>query len=139
MKIRNLIYYFSFILILIYSNSKAETILFDSKNIKIEENGNMIFATKGKARIPSNNLIIEGDKFIYNKSISELIVIDDVKYFDSENNIYIESQKIVYNEIENTIFSKKMFYDAISNWWLIISRVIDVKLLVVVVYPKTLA
>ena len=48
MKIRNLIYYFSFILILIYSNSKAETILFDSKNIKIEENGNMIFATKGK-------------------------------------------------------------------------------------------
>ncbi len=110
MKIRNLIYYFSFILILIYSNSKAETILFDSKNIKIEENGNMIFATKGKARIPSNNLIIEGDKFIYNKSISELIVIDDVKYFDSENNIYIESQKIVYNEIENTIFSKNQTF-----------------------------
>ena len=26
-------------------------------NIKIEENGNMIFATKGEAKIPSNNLI----------------------------------------------------------------------------------
>ena len=38
----------------------------------------------------SNNLIIEGDKFIYNKEISELIVIDDVKYFDNENKIYIE-------------------------------------------------
>ena len=32
----------------------------------------MIFATKGKAKIPSNNLIIEGDKFIYNKELSEL-------------------------------------------------------------------
>ena len=53
----------------------------------------MIFATKGKAKIPESNLIIEGDKFIYNKIISELVVIDNVKYFDNENKIYIESQK----------------------------------------------
>ena len=79
-------------LILINSNLKAETILFDSKNIKIEENGNMIFATEGKANIPKNNLIIEGDKFIYNKKLSELIVIDDVKYFDNENKIYAGKQ-----------------------------------------------
>jgi len=59
----------------------------------------MIFATKGQAKIPSSNLTIEGDKFIYNKIISELIVIDDVKYFDKENNIYIESDKIIYNSI----------------------------------------
>ena len=71
------------ILIFLSSNLKAETIFFDSKNIKIEDNGNMIFATKGKAKIPESNLIIEGDKFIYNKIISELVVIDNVKYFDN--------------------------------------------------------
>ena len=94
-------------------NLNAETIFFDSKNIKIEEDGNMIFATKGKANIPSSNLIIEGDKFIYDKRLSELIVIDDVKYFDKEKKIYIESQKIIYNEIDNTIFSNSDTY--ISN------------------------
>ena len=66
--------YFIFTIIaylFIASNLKANTIFFDSKNIKIEENGNMIFATNGKAIIPSNNLIIEGDKFIYNKKVND--------------------------------------------------------------------
>ena len=92
-------------LILLSSNLKAETIFFDSENIRVEEDGNMIFATRGKASIPSDNLIIEGDKFIYNKKFSELIVIDNVKYYDDEKKIYIESQKIIYNKINNTIFS----------------------------------
>ena len=109
MKIKS--FTFSIIFFLIFTSTlRADTIFFDSKNIKIEENGNMIFATKGKARIPSKNLIIEGDKFIYNKKISELIVLDDVKYFDNENNIYMESEKLIYNEIENTIFSKSETY-----------------------------
>ena len=99
-----------FILIFVGSNLKAETIFFDSKNIKIEDDGNMIFATKGNANIPSKNLIIQGDKFIYDKKISELIILDDVKYFDSENKIYIESDKVIYNEINNTIFSKNETY-----------------------------
>ncbi len=110
MKIRFFLNYILFFLFLINSNIKAETIFFDSKNIKIENEGKMIFATKGKAKIPSKNLIIEGDKFIYDKEISELIVIDDVKYFDNENKIFIESDKIIYNEIDNTIFSKSRTY-----------------------------
>ena len=110
MKNKLFINFITFVLICLGSNLKAETIFFDSKNIKIEENGNMIFATKGQAKIPSSNLVIEGDKFIYNKINSELIVIDDVKYFDDENNIYIESDKIIYNEINNTIFSKSDTY-----------------------------
>ena len=106
MRNKLLINFITFALIFLDSNLKAETIFFDSKNIKIEENGNMIFATKGQAKIPSNNLILEGDKFIYDKINSELIVIDNVKYFDNENNMYIESDKIIYNEVNNTIFSK---------------------------------
>ncbi len=113
MKTKYLINFILFLILFVSSNLKAETIIFDSKNIKIEDDGNMIFATKGKANIPSKNLTIEGDKFIYDKKISELVVLDDVKYFDNTNNIYIESQKIIYNEINNTILSKNETY--ISN------------------------
>ncbi len=110
MKIKSFLSYIFLLFFLIISNSKADTVFFDSKNIKIENEGNMIFATKGKAKIPSNNLLIEGDKFIYNKELSELIVIDDVKYFDNENNIFIESEKIIYNELNNTLFSKSQTF-----------------------------
>ncbi len=106
MKLKYFINFIILAFIFFSSNLKAETIFFDSKNIKIENDGNMIFATKGKAKIPASNLLIEGDKFIYNKEISELIIIDNVKYFDNENKIYIESQKIIYDEIKNKIFSK---------------------------------
>ncbi len=105
MKIKFIIYILLLSLSLI-SPLKAETVFFDSKNILIEENGNMYFATDGIANIPSRNLKIEGDKFIYNKQLSELTILDNVKYFDDENNIYIESQKLIYNEIDNTVFSK---------------------------------
>ena len=110
MKNKFFINFIIFALIFVTSNLKAETVFFESKNIKIEENGNMIFATKGRAIIPANDLIIEGDKFIYDKKISELIVLDSVKYYDNKNNIYIESEKIIYNEIKNTIFSKSDTY-----------------------------
>ena len=110
MKIKSLIYYIFLVLVFSNSSLKGETIFFDSNNINVEESGNMVFATKGKAKIPSSNLIIEGEKFIYDKKNSELIIIDDVKYYDVENNIYIESQKIIYNEIKNIILSKSETY-----------------------------
>ena len=56
MKIKSLINYTLFFFILINSILKADAIFFDSKNIRIEDEGNMIFATKGKAKIPSDNL-----------------------------------------------------------------------------------
>ena len=93
-------------LIIVSSNIKAETILFDSKNIKIEQNGNMIFASKGVAKIPSKNLQIEGDKFIYDKLNSELTIFDNVKYLDKENDITIKSQKLLYKELKNELFSQ---------------------------------
>ncbi len=99
-------YLYFLILIFVNSNLNAETIFFDSKNIRVEQNGNLIFASNGVANIPLNNLKIKGDKFIYDKLISELIVLDNVEYYDDEKNIYIESQKLIYNEIENKIFSK---------------------------------
>ena len=77
MKIKYSINFIIFALVFFVSNIRAETILFDSKNIKIEENGDMIFATQGKAKIPSSNLIIEGDKFIYDDMEFDIFLISE--------------------------------------------------------------
>ncbi len=114
MKIRSLIIFLISLLIL-NIEVKAETIFFDSKNIKVEENGDMIYATKGIAKIPSKNLEIKGDKFIYDKKISELIIFDDVEYFDDIKKIYIESDKLIYNELKNTIFSQSKTFIKLEN------------------------
>tara|TARA_S200000501_G_scaffold378683_1_gene442775 strand:- start:2075 stop:4471 length:2397 start_codon:yes stop_codon:yes gene_type:complete len=111
-----LVYFFLF-----NSHLIAETIFFDSKNIKIEEDGNMVYATKGKARIPSKNIEIEGDKFVYDKSNSELIVFDNVKYIDIINDISIESNKLIYNEINNTVFSYRDTFIEIGKTYEIFS------------------
>ncbi|MBD1158050.1 hypothetical protein IDG98_02450 [Pelagibacterales bacterium SAG-MED17] len=98
------------ILILIFicfnSNINAETVFFDSKNLKIEEEGNMIYATEGVVTIPLKSLKIIGDKFIYDKINSELIIFDNVQYIDKDNKIIIKSQKMIYNELTNKVFSQ---------------------------------
>ncbi len=91
--------------IFVNSNLMAETVFFDSKNIKIEDRGNMVFATQGVAKIPTKKLNIEGEKFVYDKKNSELTIFDNVKYLDKENNVIIETQKLIYNQIDNTIMS----------------------------------
>ena len=71
----------------IYSNLNAETVFFDSKNIKIDIEDNMIYATDGIAKIPTKKLKIIGEKFIYDKLKSELIIFDNVEYIDEEKNM----------------------------------------------------
>ena len=46
-----------FFFIFVNSNLNAESIIFDTKNIKIEEDGDMIFATNGIAKIPLKNYL----------------------------------------------------------------------------------
>ena len=70
------------ILLSICSNLNAQTVFFDSKNIKIDTEDNMIYATEGIAKIPAKNLKIIGEKFIYDKLNSELIIFDNVEYID---------------------------------------------------------
>ena len=105
MKTKNFLKIVIILFIFVNTNLNAESVFFDSKNIKIEENGNMIFATSGTATIPSRDLKIEGNKFIYDKLNSELLIFDNVKYLDKENDIIIRSQKMVYDEVKDQIFS----------------------------------
>jgi len=105
MKIKIYIYFLIINIFFLISNLKAETIFFDSENIKIENEGNLIFATNGTAKIPSENIIIKGKKSIYNKLISELTITGEVEFFDNLNNVYIESEKAIYNQLNNTIYT----------------------------------
>tara|TARA_A100001011_G_scaffold400609_1_gene516782 strand:+ start:582 stop:2972 length:2391 start_codon:yes stop_codon:yes gene_type:complete len=106
---------FIFFFIFVNSNLKAESIIFDTKNIKIENDGDMIFATNGIAKIPLKNLKIEGDKFVYDRKTLELIIFDNVRYVDLENDIIIESQKMIYDELENKVFSQSKTYLEVEN------------------------
>ena len=103
------------ILICFNSSLNAETVFFDSKNLKIEEKGNMIYATKGVAKIPLKKLKIFGDKFIYDKINSELIIFDNVEYIDNDNKIIIKSQKMIYNELTNRVFSQSQTFLEFEN------------------------
>ena len=64
MKTKYLTFFILFIIISINSNLKADVIFFDSKNIKIEKEGNIILALDGKAKIPDENILIKGDNIL---------------------------------------------------------------------------
>ena len=64
---------------------KADTVFFDSKNIQIEDDGNLIYSAKGTAKIPNEQIIVESDRSQYNKLISELVIMGNVKFFDNLN------------------------------------------------------
>ncbi len=115
MKTKNFLKIVIILFIFVNTNLNAESVFFDSKNIKIEENGNMIFATSGTATIPSRDLKIEGNKFIYDKLNSELLIFDNVKYLDKENDIIIRSQKMVYDEVKDQIFSHSKTFIELEN------------------------
>ncbi len=117
MKIKNFLKTVIILFLFVNTNLNAETVFFDSKNIKIEDNGKMIFATKGVATIPTKNLEIAGDKFIYDRINSELLIFDNVEYLDKENDIIIKSQKMIYDEIQDQVFSQsKTFIEVESKY-----------------------
>ena len=121
-KILNFLLHIIFWIVLHNSYLKADTVFFDSKNIKIKEEGNLTISAKGTAEIPSQNISIEGDKFLYNKLISELVVIGNVKFFDKLNNVYINSEKANYSGIENTILTNGNTFINYDNKYEIVSK-----------------
>lgn len=122
MKIKFKILIAAIFLILKSNQVQANSVFFDSKNIKIENDGNIIYSTKSTAKIPDEDLIIKGDRAIYNKLISELVIIGNVEFYDSLNDIFINSEKAIYDQIENTIITQGKTYFKIENKYEINSR-----------------
>ena len=122
MKIKFLHYLIFFSLFFICHHIKADVILFDSKSIEIEDEGNLIYSGKGTAKIPNQKLTIKSDRSVYNKLISQLLIKDNVEFFDDLNQIYISSAEAIYDEVSNTILSKGETFIKIEDKYEIFSE-----------------
>ena len=115
--LKSLILYF-----LIITKILGNTIEFESDDLIILENGNLIKASKGKVIDKKENIEIEGNKSIYDKILDEVTVIGDVKFFDKTENIYIESEKAIYSKKFNIVKTYGKTYIKVEDEYQIYSR-----------------
>ena len=75
----------------------ANEFIFDTSEIKISDNGNIIDAIDGLVTSKNDNIKIVADKFQYNKNLSILKVNDGI-VTSSDDNIEIIANKFQYNQ-----------------------------------------
>ena len=83
----------------------ASEVKFEASKIDIVENGNLILAYNSKTKIPTDKVTIDSNRAEYNKEKDIVKFIDDVYFYDSENNTIIEGDEIIYNRKTNLIYS----------------------------------
>ena len=98
-----ILFYIFFVFVIFGKSTFSDEINFNSSNIKVLEEGNIVTALNVEAFIPNKKIEIEGDKSIYDKKSRKLTIIDNVKFKDSFKNVYIEGQKIIYNQSNETV------------------------------------
>ena len=117
--------------IFVIFNSMSDQIEFESSNMDIKNNGNIIFAYDVNADIPNKGIYISSDKAVYDKLKNIITFEDNVFYNNKKNQISIEGKKIIYERDKELIYSignaqinlskkyiinsKDIFYDSISN------------------------
>ena len=79
---------------------------FDVTEIEIKENGNKFFGLKRGTITTENGLVINADKFIYDKILNILDAEGNVKIIDKLNNYTIYTNKITYLKNDEIIFTK---------------------------------
>ena len=88
---------------LIFKNiTAAEKLFFDTSEINISNEGNIINATKGTAKSIEDNIEIEAENFKYNQSSSVLIATKGTAK-SIDNNIEIEAENFKYNQNLSTL------------------------------------
>ena len=105
MKKISYIIFLSFFIIISYSN--ANEISFDTAEIQISDNGNIITALDGEANSVIDKIKITGKKFVYDKLLSSLSASGNLIIENKEQSILIESKKIFYDLKNKIIFSKE--------------------------------
>ena len=103
-KISYIIFLFFFTII---SYSNANEISFDTAEIQISDNGNIITALDGEANSVIDKIKITGKKFVYDKLLSSLSASGNLIIENKEQSIQIESKKIFYDLKNKIIFSKE--------------------------------
>jgi len=79
---------------------------FDVTEIEIKENGNKFFGLKRGKITTDSGLVINADKFIYDKILNILDAHGNVKIIDKLNNYTIYTNKITYLKNDEIIFTK---------------------------------
>ena len=79
---------------------------FDVTEIEIKENGNKFFGLKRGTITTDSGLVINADKFIYDKIPNILDAQGNVKIIDKLNNYTIYTNKITYLKNDEIIFTK---------------------------------
>ena len=90
---------------ILLENAFSKEINFQSSNIKILEEGNVINSINSEVDIPEDDVKIMGDEAYYNKTTQKLIIKKNVIYKDNTQNIIIESDEIIYDIKEEKIYS----------------------------------
>ena len=100
----NIITFFLFLIILC-TNSLAKEFTFETSEIQVLKNGELIKATNGKAISSSDNIEIEAVRFEYNKKLDILKAFDGLAYIKSDN-IKIEFDEINIDQNKSLISTK---------------------------------
>ena len=115
-KINKFVYFLIFFLLSLSANSQ-EQFNFDVTQIDIIENGNKFIGTKRGTITSNDGIIIEANKFEYNKKSNILNANGNIKIIDRVNNYEIYSDNITYNKNNNLIFTNKnsKAFDLVNN------------------------
>ena len=98
---------FIFFFNLIFFNAHAaEDFDFNVTEVQIIENGNKFIGLKRGTIISNNGIIINADKFEYNKNLNILNASGEVKINDTVNEYIIYSDNIVFEKNKNIIYTK---------------------------------
>ncbi len=104
MKINKLIIYF-FITFLIKIDFAFSEIYFESSNIEIKSDENIILAYDSVAHSETKQLKIKSKKAKYDKKKQVIFFHDEVIFKDSANKLLLDSNKITYKELKDIIYS----------------------------------
>ena len=95
---------------------------FETSNMEVLENGNIIFAYDSTAKIPLKKVKIISDKAKYDKIKNFFIFTGNVKFYDNENNLVVRSDEVTYDQNEDLIHCIKDTIISFENGYTINSK-----------------
>ena len=108
-----------------YNSANSNELTFESNTIEITNNGDVIQASNGVEVQGINNIKITAKNSIFNNLTSELLIKDDVIFYDSLKDIQIKSNEILYNRKIEKIISNGKTYIQLANDYKIITDNIE--------------
>ncbi|MDC3126521.1 hypothetical protein OA436_01930, partial [Candidatus Pelagibacter sp.] len=93
--------------LLSFNVNSSEQFSFDVTEIDILENGNKFIGNKRGTIRSNDGIVINADKFEYQKKLNILKANGNVKIIDNINNYEIYSNNITYDKKNNIIFTEK--------------------------------